>query len=362
MTRSWIAIAVLVIAGTVAFLFLREPPAEPPTQSDHEAHAPAFTQPVDVARVDGLRIVRYEGSGTTLRQEEIVLTKRGQEWWMEKPVVYRAHQKLVQLAVDELGKMELGEVIAEDAGSKSRAGEGSRIAVTASAGGDTLLEMTTGVTPGNDTFVMLAGDDTLYRVARTLRRRFSKSATQLRDSTVLKLDPHSVTRVKYVNSNGTFEMRRRADGDEGEFEPTGAPIKNFDTKRASARANALCNILTKDFVDEALGSDVTGLDDDAASVEIEATRDGAPISVTIRVGKEKTRMRQTYLRTSLSDQIYLVSTHVASRMLISGDEFARTDEQVAREEEARRQAELNPRMQHRHDRGPDQHAEDGHGH
>lgn len=358
MTRSWIVIAAFAIVGALAFLLAREPPAE----RDDEAPKPDFVQPVDIDRVDELGILRYEGSGSTLRQVEIVLTKRGQEWWMEKPVVYRAHQKLVELALNELAQMELVDTMPDDPEKQRHAGESSQVMVRASAGGETLVDMTVGVTPGNVTFAKLAGDDKSYRVERNLRRRFNKSPAQLRDNTVIKLDPGSVTRVKYVNPKGTFEMRRLAEADGGEFEPNGEEIQNFDTKRAAARAEALCSIHTRDFVDEELGSDVTGLDEGATSVEIDAAREGAPISVKIWFGKEKPGMRQTYVRTSLSDQIYLVASQVATRMLISGDEFARTDEQVAREEEARRQAELNPRLQHRHDRGSDEKSHDGHGH
>jgi hypothetical protein len=309
---------------------------------------------------------------------ETVLVKKGHEWWLEKPVVFRAHQKLVELALQELGNMELADTLAEGAEKQRQVGTSSLVTVKASAGGETLVEMTVGVTPGNETFARLEGGDTSYRVDKTLRRRFNKSPSQLRDNTVIKLDPDSVSRVRYVNSKGTFEMRRSAQTDGGDFEPVGEAIQNFDTKRAVARANALCHISARDFVDEELGSDVTGLDGDAPSVEIDATKDGTPIAVTVWVGNEKAGMRQTYMGTSLSEQVYLVPSHVTARLLVSGDEFARTDEQVAREEEARRQAELNPRMQHRHDHGKaehahhgkaehahdgkDQHAHDGHGH
>ena len=71
MSKSWIVIAVLAIVGAVAFLMPRETPPE----SEEVAPEPTSFEPVEVDRIDELRIMKYEGSGSTLRQVDTVLVK-----------------------------------------------------------------------------------------------------------------------------------------------------------------------------------------------------------------------------------------------------------------------------------------------
>ena len=52
--------------------------------------------------------------------------------------------------------------------------------------------------------------------------------------------------------------------------------------------------------------------------------------------------KKTYVKTSESDQIFLVTKSKVDRLRIEADDFARTDEEVAKEEERRKKAAENP--------------------
>jgi hypothetical protein len=217
------------------------------------------------------------------------------------------------------------------------------IEVTVKGKGRELAHLIVGVTRQNMTMIRLPGSDAVYRATGSFRATFNKSAKNLRDKTVTRLDRGSVTRVRFINEKGELELVRKGeqapDREGGDpipvFEPVGVLIQNFDVRKAAGTAMSLTGLVTKDFVDEPVSEEISGLTAAAPRVEFDATLDGKPGTFTLWVGKDDKESRQTYVKTSLSEQVFLVSTHLVGRYLSSSDSFARTDQQVAEEEKQR---------------------------
>jgi hypothetical protein len=202
------------------------------------------------------------------------------------------------------------------------------VEVTAYSGSEEILHIIVGVTQGDITFVRLPGSDTVYRTTGKIRRRFNLSTSKLRHKRVMELDEKSVSRVKYINEKGNFEQVRVGEGGEMTFEPRGVEVRNFDEKLAKSNANAIPQLIARDFVDTDPGDEVTGFGSGVQIVEFDATVNKKPVTHKIWIGKKIEHMNYTHVKTTFSEQIFLVSDHLLSRFRVTADDFALTDEEV----------------------------------
>lgn len=354
MTRNIIAVAVLLGLGIAAFLVFRESPEK----EERKAEVRATLKPVARGDVDRIEVIRHEGSGDTLREELIVLERAGDAWRMLEPVEYAVNQTSVDRMLDALGELKVIDVIAENR-DRHRVLEVDGdlgIEVTASGKGEELAHFIVGVSRKNMTMVRIPGSDTVYRATGSFRVTFNKSAKNIRDRTVTRLDRGSVTRLEIVNEKGELALVKKGEKPserEGMapmpiYEPVGVEVENFDERKAAGLANSLTGLTARDFVDEDLPDDVTGLGEGAVKVEFEASRGDEKGTYTLHIGKEKEGDRLTYVRTSLSDQVFLVSSHMVQRYGVTAQDFARTDEQVKKEEEARAAAAAHGESHRQH--------------
>ncbi len=342
MKKNIIALIVLAALGLVAFFIFREPPAD----VDKEKEAPLIG-PVSPDKLERLEIIRHEGTGATLREEIIVLEKAGGEWRMIKPVEYAVNATSVQGMVDALAELRIIDVISEN---KARhhvleVDDEMGIEVTASGGDGELAHFIVGVARQGMTMVRIPGSETVYRSNGSFRITFNKRADNLRDHTVTKLDRDSVTRMKFFSEHGELEMVREGEEiREGEtvavpvFKPVGVEIQNFNSRAALGISRSLTGLSAKEFVDDKPGDDVTGLGEGATRVEFEARKDGKEGSYTIWLGNKDEKKRMVYVKSTELDQIFMVSMHLVSRYWAKVDDFARTDEQVAQQEKARKES------------------------
>ncbi|MCP4678502.1 MAG: DUF4340 domain-containing protein [Deltaproteobacteria bacterium] len=331
MARNIIAALVLAILAIAAWLVFRETPAQ-------ENKRPAnVLKPIQIEGVDRLELLRREGSGSTLREVFAVLKKAGEQWRLTKPVDYPADNRVIDSMLEILGTLKVIDAITENTKKHHvlEVDDEFGIEVAAFEGDKALVRVIIGVSNKNITFVRIPGDSTVYRTVGMYRRTFDKSTKNLRDKTVTSFDEHSVKRIKYINEKGTLEMLKRGEDEEATFEPVGVKIQNFNARKAASNATALTHVLTRDFVDEPLGEEITGLGKGAKIVEIDAKKNGVSGIHTIWIGKAEKKRRQTYVKTSLSDQVFLVSTHVAARFNVGAEDFARTDEQLIKEKQLR---------------------------
>ncbi|MDD5309717.1 MAG: DUF4340 domain-containing protein [Deltaproteobacteria bacterium] len=333
MNRNIVALAVLVVLALVAFLVFRKPVDGPQKPVD-------VLRPVPADKLDGIRVVRTEGKGAQAKKEEIVLAKGKDGWRMAKPVPYAVTATSVEAMVKALAELKVVDAIAEN---KSRhqalqVDDEMGVEVTALQGTTELARFVVGMTTSDMTFVRLPGKDTVYRVTGSLRTAFNKSAGLLREKTIFDLDKDSVTKMAFTNAAGELAVERNGEGEQAAWTPVGAEIANFDSKKMDGIARSLAQLTTRDFQDAPLGPETTGLTEGAAKVVFDAAKAGQKGTFTLWIGNNLDKERETWVKTSISDQIFLASTSMIERFKAKGDEFARTDKQVAEEAEREKKA------------------------
>jgi hypothetical protein len=340
MRKIIIAVVVLAALGAAVFVALREKP-----DVEREAVKKVLV-PLPITRVNRIEIKRHEPSQDPVDDEFITLELKGDTWRMTKPVDYAVNKTSVDKMLEVFGGLKTIDVISENKAKHAvlEVDDALGIEVKAFGGGTQLADFIVGVSRGDMTMVRLPGSDKVYRVQGSFRQMFNKSAKNLRDHAVTQLDRGSVTRVKITSPEGEFEMSRKEAGEGVKFEPAGAPIQNFDWRRADGLANALTGLSTRDFVDQPIADDVSGLGTGALRIEFDAAKEKVKGTYTVWIGKELEKERQTYVKTSLSDQVFLIASHIIARFKTKAEDFARTDQQVADEEKRRQEAEAHARM------------------
>jgi hypothetical protein len=343
MVKIIVAVCVLVVLGLVAFFVFREAPDE------EQQAVEKILEPVPLDRLSRIEINRNEGSGESLREEAIVFTRKDGGWRMTAPVDYAVNPRSLERMEEALSGLYVVDAIAENKKKHHvlEVDDELGVEVKAMDGKEVLAHFIVGVTRHNMTYVRLPGEDTVYRIKGSHRPTFNKSVKNLRDKTVLKLDRDTVSKVTFTNEEGelTFERVTEGEGEEAKvsYRPVGVEIQNFHTRKATSIAKSLTGLSARNFVDEDPGLEVTGLTPDAAKVVFDAEEGGKTGSYTLWIGAENEKERQTYIKTSQSDQIFLVSSHMVKRYRAKADDFARTDEEVVAEEERLKKAEEHRR-------------------
>lgn len=345
MVRNLIAIAVLVGLAVAVFFALREKP-----EGEREEARRAIA-PVPADRIDRIEIHRHSTSQDPIDDEFITLERRGALWQMRKPVDYPVNSNAVTAMVERLAALAPVDVISENEAKHAvlEVDDALGIGVKAYGGGALLLDVIVGVSKGDMTMVRRPGEDAVYRVQGAFRGVFNRPAKNLRDHAVTKVDKGSVTRVKVFHQGNELEIVKK--GEEGgvaRFEPVGAPIENFDWRKAAGLANGAAGIMTRDFQDAPVPEEISGLGEGATRVEFDAARDGLKGTFRLWIGKDVEKDRLTYVKCSQSEQLFLVPTHVVARFRTKAEDYARTDEQVAEQEKSRKAAEEHAQMHRDH--------------
>jgi hypothetical protein len=247
-----------------------------------------------------------------------------------------------------LGVMAGIEVVAEDEGTpaalRSR-GLDAPTAITVRAWAGDVVESHFRVGHGTRerTFVQRVGDTRILTVRGRCRPAFDRPLDELRHAVISDVDPRHVEEVTYVNGYGRLKLVADPPGS-GNFRLHGIPVRNFDSSRANKNVAVLAHLLAKGFADPPL-PDETGLFDKGTPRATLRVRDHGKVrSVDVWVGA-RTDDGRLFVRTSASDQVYLVSAHLESSLVPRRSLLERGEEAA------------QPR-----EREPCHHAHDGHAH
>ncbi len=338
MGKNLIAVIILVILVVFALLVFRDKP------SQEKELAKAAITAVPAGELDTIHMVRREKKDEKKVVEKITLKKKAGSWRMTAPVDYAVVESMVTRMADALADIKVVDIISKnkDNHDSFQVGEEAGIEVKASAGEKELAHFVVGKSKGGMTFVRKMGEDAVYRIQGYHRGTFDRSTKTLRDKTVLKRDVGSVKKVTFTNEKGGLVLEKSGEGEDAKLGPAGAEIKNFDQSKADGMVQALVSLTTREFVDEQLQGGETGLTESAASAVVEVEGSGKTDAVTVWLGKEIEKTKKTYVKTSESNQVFLVSSSTANRFKVGPDDFSRTDKQMKEEEEKKKAAAANP--------------------
>lgn len=287
-----IAAAVLVgLAGATFFAYREPPPA-----------ADARTTPPwtawDKARVDRVTINR-PGAGAAER--EITFARTGTAWAMTAPGRGPTTDRAIEDLLERLHDMHVVQRRATQAASHTQFNiddaHGTRL--TLKAGDAVLLDLVVGDAVGSGTSVRRPGANEVFEVDQSLSSTLSQAPRDWRNREITRIERGSVTRVEWVNPNGTFSFTRS-----GETWTPATPIERLDTARVGAVVDSLLNLRASDF---AAANATTGFTDSSPRVTLTTGGgDAAAQTITLRVGANGGD-NEVYLRREGSDITYLVS-------------------------------------------------------
>lgn len=342
MTKNIIALAVLGVLVAVAAIVFQDRPSE-----DVEK-AKSTIQPVPEARLDTIRITRKSTDDGKSAEQKIVLKKSGDVWRMVEPVDYKVVEGTVDRMVTALTGLKVVDIISENKekhGDFQVDSEGG-IEVAGLEGETQLARLVFGKSRNSMTFVRQPDKDEVYRIQGYHRSTFDKTAESLRDKTIIKQDMDKIEKVVFKNDAGELSFEFTGEGAERSLQPVGVQIQNFNETKATGVVRTLASLSAREFVDEALPEETTGLSQDAPSVVLELSRgdgksdagDEGGNTTTLWIGKEDTEKKQTYVKSSESNQVFTISSSTADRLLAKVDDYARTDEDLKKEEERQKKA------------------------
>ena len=306
--------------------------------------APASFSPLSL-RVPANTLSRVELSRTPAgTNERRVTLERGRDgWMMTSPTAYKANRAAVESIVALLAEIEITSVAGADERTARKVGLDQETAIVVRAWvGDRLASHFAVGRSGRDaTHVQRVGDPRILTVRGRCRPLLDKSADDLRHPVITDLDLTHIERVTYGSSLGRLALIADPAAP-GRFHAPGTNFRNFDQDRASKDVAVVAHLLAKGFVDAPSDPRATGLfDDDTPRAELRVRAEGGTRTVNVWVGA-RTKDGRLHVRTSESDQVYLVSAHLESSLVPRRSHFERSDEamkQLAAERERRLRAE-----------------------
>lgn len=335
MVKNVVAIAVLVILGAVALIVFTG------RSSDEPKETAAAIAPVPADKLDTIRIRRYEGAEDKAVLEDLTLKKKDGVWRMVAPVDYPITEGSTKRMEEALEGLKVIDIISENKDNHGSLEVDDRhgIEVTALGGEKELAHLIIGKSKSGMTFARIPGKDEVYRIQGYHRTAFNKSVQSLRDKAVTDLELENINKVTFANPGGELVLARSGEGAEATVAPEAVEIQNFDETKAKSLVRSAIKLSARAFVDEDLPVEKTGLGEDAAKFVIETASSGEAGPVTVWLGNDLEEENQTYVKTSNSSQLFLVSKSQAEKLRTAKKEdFARTDEEVAKEEERKKKA------------------------
>ena len=194
-------IAVIVLAALAGVLYWsqhRKPPAE-------NAAVPAtpVILKVDPSAVTQL-VIKQKSS------DPVALNKTEGKWQITEPKPYRADQEAVFGVLSTLSALSADRVVEEKAADRKQ--YGLEEPATEVDVGTRKLMLGDDTPAGGDVYVAVAGDPRVFTVSSYTKTSLAKSLNDLRDKSLLTLNPDNVSRVELLKKGQDLEFDHTKDG------------------------------------------------------------------------------------------------------------------------------------------------------
>jgi hypothetical protein len=196
-------VAVIVLAALAGVLYWsqhRKPPAESAVVTP--SATPVILK-VDPSAVTQL-VIKQKGS------VPVALNKIEGKWQITEPKPYRADQEAVAGVLSTLSALTADRVVEDNAIDRKQYGlEEPAAEVTA---GTRQLMLGDDTPAGGDVYAAVAGDPRVFTVSSYTKTSLAKSLNDLRDKSLLTLNPDKVSRVELLKKGQDLEFDRTKDG------------------------------------------------------------------------------------------------------------------------------------------------------
>jgi len=301
----------------------------------------------DVSAVPyALRVAPEQLTRVTLQgprnPQPITLELEGESWRVTAPIAYAANPSAVEYLIAVLAEIEIAGSAPDDPDARRRHGVDRErgIEVRAYAGKALKSHLFVGRSRGERTAVRQAGGARILFVRGRCRSYFDQPLDALRDPVITDVEALEIEKVTYEGPIGTLVLVPVA-GSLGKFAPKRTTIRNFDLGRSSKNVAVLAHLRAKGFVDDPVKRDTGLFEPDTPKATLHLREGSEPRTVTIWVG-ERSEQGFVHVRTSRTDQIFLVSSHLESSLVPRRSHFERSDDLMR---------QLDAHGKHRHEHG-----------
>ncbi len=257
--------------------------------------------------------------------EPVMVSLSGGQWNIDAPLVYPAKMPSIESILAVLAEIEIVRRVAPQPEPKHRLADDARVVVKTWTKQGVENAFAIGASSREETFVQRLGEEQVYAVRGSCRRFFDLSLAQLRAPAITNLDLAEIEAVRFVGPSEALSLVASSEQPRM-FVEESPSISNFNRERASKSVAVVARLFAKDFVDPPIDRLATGLFEDSTPYIEVSTRGGAkPLKVYIGA---RTTNGRLYLRTSDSEQIYLVSAHLGSSLMPRNEHFERTDSEM----------------------------------
>jgi Domain of unknown function (DUF4340) len=194
-------IAVIVLAALAGVLYWSQH-RTPPVESAAVPATPVILK-VDPSAVTEL-VIKQKGS------DPVTLKKTEGKWQITEPMAYRADQEAVAGLLSTLSALSADRVVEEKAADRKQYGL-EEPAVEVDVGTHQLM-LGDDTPAGGDVYGAVAGDPRVFTVSSYTKTSLAKGLNDLRDKSLLTLNPDKVSRVELVKKGQDLEFDRTKDG------------------------------------------------------------------------------------------------------------------------------------------------------
>jgi len=263
---------------------------------------------------------------------EVVLEKRGEDWWVVKPVEALASQTTVKSTIDNLKLIETKEAINDSpeapAMYKEYDLEGDQsIQVTAfqgENGADVVLDAFFGKSGTRGQMARLADKPGIWVVKGYASFHYARQVKDWREKAIVKFEEQNVVSVALDNEEGKYSFSKNGDDWSGTRNKT--KIARLDPEKIKDMLRAFKGLNAEDFADDkANAADETGLGDKPAAVLTIVLKDDAG-TIKLVFGNTSTGSSR-YLKKDGDPLVYIVGTWAADWATAKVDKFQKAEGQ-----------------------------------
>jgi len=294
-------------------------------QSEQQSDTAPVTERVTLPKVAKEAIDAIEVS--VPKGESARLEKRGEVWWVVKPVQTEADQAVVDTALNKIAELEVTGTAATKEANHARleVDDAQAIHVVAQGGGKTLIDFRLGAYRSGNSMIRESGKAPTATVKGSIKYAFERSVRDWRNRAIVKEDSAAFSEATFESPKGTFKFVR--DGEEWKQAAGEAPIPEFDAGSARMLIASAANLRAADFPKPELTAEEANLGANAAKVTLLKAGDAGQEMIQIRFGNKEGE--NYYAMREGRDVLYLVSSFVAERMQPGPDAFKKKAEPPA---------------------------------
>ena len=302
--KTLIAVAAFAALGIIAVVALRQPEKG---EAAGERQRPLAK--LDPAALDTIVVTR-NGATTTI-------SKQGGKYLVTAPGVFPADEATAKTAFDDVGKLELGDLVTENKAKQAEFdiddAKGVHLVAKADKGTRVLADVIVGKTTTTGTMVRLAGQDQVWQAAAGLRMALDKDPGDWRDKTITTFSPDDAQMLTVKTKEGGVAIAKKTGNKIGSDDKwdlvTSVPkVDKVDNSVPVGIVQGLASWKTNAFSDAKPAE--TGLDAPRLTITV-ALKGGK--NVTVLLGNKK-GADDLYVKTADAPQVFLVKKYNADRI------------------------------------------------